>query len=204
MRIYLGIALGVVTTAIVCLILYATAPAAGAAGSGSAPPEGMTLPSYNDEGQLIRPEGYRSWIFVGASLGLSYSENSRREGPGLFHNVYMQPEAFRHYADTGEFPEKVMLVMENFRPGSKESINQQGYFEKDFVGMEVALKDSETFEDGWAYFNFTNRGGALKDAAGAFPKATCFQCHLEHGADDNVFVQFYPVLRAVKDLPEEK
>jgi len=23
----------------------------------------------------------------------------------------------------------------------------------------------------------------------------CFDCHAEHAADDNVFVQFYPILR---------
>jgi hypothetical protein len=35
----------------------------------------------------------------------------------------------------------------------------------------------------------------MKPAAAAFPKETCFNCHAEHGATDNVFTQFYPILQ---------
>lgn len=162
-------------------------------------PEGMTRPQYLGSGELVRPEGYREWVFVGASLGLSYNENERQDGPGLFHHVYIQPEAYRHYVDHGTFPEKTMLVMENYRPGSKTSPNLHGHFEERFAGMEVALKDSERFAEGWAYFNFSTREGPPKPSARAFPKAACYDCHAEHGADDNVFVQFYPVLREVME-----
>ncbi len=31
-----------------------------------------------------------------------------------------------------------------------------------------------------------------------FEKHLCYSCHVEHGADDNVFTQFYPVLRRLK------
>ncbi len=58
----------------------------------------------------------------------------------------------------------------------------------------MALKDSDRFEDGWAYFNFSRRGELAKEAP-TFPKAACYNCHDSHAADDNVFVQFYPVLR---------
>ena len=39
----------------------------------------------------------------------------------------------------------------------------------------------------------------LKPTAKAFNKRVCFACHNEHAQDDNVFVQFYPVLRKVKE-----
>ena len=119
----------------------------------------------------------------------------------------MQPEAYRHYAATGKFPEKTMLVMENYSAGSKENntagelvkdkaefTNLHGQFEDKRVGLEVALKDSARFDDGWAYFNFA-RPPNLADEAKAFPRAMCWDCHNAHAADDNVFVQFYPVLR---------
>ena len=117
----------------------------------------------------------------------------------MFHNVYIQREAFDHYMETGEFPEKTILAMENFSPGSKVSINQKGYFEDKLVGFEVALKDHDQFEEGWAYFNFTQRGGDLKATAKAFPKAACYSCHDQHAANDNVFTQFYPILRRPGD-----
>lgn len=158
--------------------------------------DGMALPAYTADGDLIRPDGYRTWIFVGASLGLSYDEDAaEREGPGAFTNVYIQPEAYRYFMETGQFPEGTMLPMDVFRPGSRESINQAGFFEKDFLGMEVAVKDSERYPEGWAYLSFRDRSGGLRDSASAFPKERCYDCHAEHAATDNVFTQFYPVLQ---------
>ena len=184
---------------------------ADSAPSGS--PEGMVGPVYDAAGALIRPEGYREWIFVGSSLGLNYSKPNpdATSGPGMFHHIYIQPEAYKHYRDTGEFPEKTMLVMENYTAGSKEDNtateltqdkkefeNLNGHFEDRRLGVEVALKDSERFEDSWAYFNFSTRAGLLP-AAKAFPKAACFDCHQNHAAVDNVFVQFYPILREARE-----
>ena len=79
--------------------------------SGAAP---MAGPHYTAEGKLLLPEGYAVWPLAGASIGLSYSEGARSEGPGMFHNVYLEPEAYRIYARTGEFPEKTMLVLAQY------------------------------------------------------------------------------------------
>ena len=152
-------------------------------------------PQYTEDGQLLRPDDYQTWVFVGASIGMSYSEEVRREGPGTFGNVYIEPEAYRHYLRTGEFQEKSMFVLVNYEPGTDESINRHGYFEGKMTGLSVALKDHATFEEGWAYFSFSNGDGPLKRTAKAFPKEECYSCHLKHAADDNVFVQFYPILR---------
>jgi hypothetical protein len=54
------------------------------------------------------------------------------------------------------------------------------------------VKDVERFPDGWAYFSF---GDGSRPTAAPFPRADCFDCHRQHAASDNVFVQFYPVLR---------
>jgi hypothetical protein len=190
---------------IICLIaaaVLAVATMSRSASEGSSL-EGMPEPQYDEAGELILPTGFRSWVFVGASLGLSYSENVRREGPGQFHNVYMQPQAYAHYEATGKFPEKTMLVMTNHAAVQKESINLHGHFEGKQTGLEVALKDRETYEDGWAYFNFSTRDG-LKPTSKAFGKKLCYDCHSQHGADDNVFTQFYPILRRLKESAESE
>ena len=185
-----------IATAVLAL-LAALVAAAQQPDTAAAPPlDGMALPTYTADGDLILPKDYRTWIFVGASLGLSYSEGAaEREGPGAFTNVYIQPEAYRYFMETGQFPEGTMLPMDIYRPGSRESINQAGYFEKDFLGMEVAVKDSERYEEGWAYLSFRDRSGGLRASASAFPKDRCYDCHAEHAATDNVFTQFYPVLQ---------
>jgi hypothetical protein len=163
------------------------------------PPAQMARPAYEKDGSLKRPQRYAQWVFVGASLGLRYDEDEKHNGGvGYFHNVYMQPEAFRHYVRTGYFPDKTMFVMESYRPARKESINRSGYFEQELVGVEAAVKDYDRFELGWAYFNFSGPGG-LAEKAPALPRALCWDCHAEHGADDNVFTQFYPIIRRARE-----
>lgn len=157
--------------------------------------ERMPFPVYDQEGSLLRPIDFEEWMFVGASLGLSYSEESELNKPDLFHNVYIQHEAYQHFLKTGEFPEKTMLAMSVYKPEQKVSINKKGFFEDKLLSLEVALKDHERFNEGWAYFDF----GKSKEKATAFPKTRCFSCHNENGAHDNVFIQFYPLLRSLEN-----
>jgi Cytochrome P460 len=154
----------------------------------------MTEPRYASDGQMLRPEGYREWIFVGSSLGMGYTEGQAPRNP-TFHNIYIQPQAFKQYAATGTFPDKTMLVMEVLTPGTNASINKNGQFADRFIGIEAAVKDEKHFPEKWAYFNFIGENRAPLEKAKAFPKENCWSCHNQHAAVDNVFLQFYPVLR---------
>lgn len=153
----------------------------------------MIGPGYGDGKKLRRPEGYRHWMFVGANLGMGYSDAPRSEP--AFHNIYIQPQAYAHYAKSGEFPDGTMLVMEVLTAGTNQSINRQGHFEDRLLGVEVAVKDSAKFPEKWAYFNFIGSDGKALGEATPLPQDACWKCHHRHGAKDNVFVQFYPVLR---------
>lgn len=160
----------------------------------------MVVPRYDGSGAMMRPEGYRSWVFVGASLGLRYAEDGKPagdEGPGTFHNVYIQPEAFEHYVETGKFPEKTILAMETYETGTREPHAELtgGFFEAGLGGLSAAVKDKERFPEGWGYVTFGRDGGPIRDTAEPFAKERCYDCHVEHGATDNVFTQFYPILR---------
>jgi hypothetical protein len=160
----------------------------------------MAEPKYTSDNQLIRPAGYREWIFIGSSIGMGYQEASRSEtdSPQMFHNVYIQPEAYRAYAATGKFPDKTMLVMEVIAPGSNASINKQGKFEEKFVGIEMSVKDESRVAEKWAYYNFIGEGGKPLPQAKALAKDACWSCHNQHAQVDNVFAQFYPVLREAR------
>ncbi|MGH9658182.1 MAG: cytochrome P460 family protein [Bryobacteraceae bacterium] len=158
----------------------------------------MPVPRYTAAGELIRPEGYREWMFVGSNLNMGYQEPAAAAAPktSTFHNIYIQREAYKQYERTGKFPDKTMLVMEVVAAGTNASINKQGQFGDRFVGIEVALKDEGRFAEKWAYFDMIG-----KASAPAFAKDRCWSCHNQHGSDDNVFVQFYPVLRAARPKP---
>ncbi len=158
----------------------------------------MTVPEYDAAGNVIRPEGYRKWVFVGTSLGLRYQgEGGNDQGPGSFHNVYIQPEAYDEFLETGVFPEKTILAMETYSAGTKEPKSglTSGFFSDQLTGFSAAIKDKERFPEGWGYVSFM-RDGSTPQATGApFRKSQCYDCHHEHAATDNVFTQFYPLLR---------
>lgn len=170
--------------------------------------EQKVMPVFEGKTTLQRPVNYRDWVFVGSSLGLSYAQNPPAQasagGMGeMYHNVYITPNAYREFARTGKFPEGTMLAMEMASADTKREPGLQGSFEKEFVGLEVSVKDSSRFDTpGWAYFNFSNgMGQSYKEKADPFPPtAGCVSCHKQNAQTDNVFTQFYPVLRAVKPV----
>jgi cytochrome P460 len=166
-------------------LLLAVQAHGGAAGSAEAP-------AYDAAGALRLPEDYHEWVFVGASLGLSYAEGARNEGPGAFHHVYLKREAYEAFRRTGEFPERTVLVLELHEAAEKVAPSQHGWFEGRRLAVEAAVKDSSRSPDGWAYYGFEDGG---RRSAPAFPRTSCFECHRRHAARDNVFVQFYPILR---------
>jgi hypothetical protein len=166
------------------------------AASASAQSVQTSGPQYDSTGALERPKNFETWVFVGASTGLSYQEESKPSGMGSFHNVYLRPESYEAYLETGQFPEKTMLVLAIYDPAQKVEPAHGGYFEGQFAALDVAVKDHEHFPSGWAYFNFGQRGN-LAEAVHPVEGDRCFTCHKERGADDNVFVQFYPILRRV-------
>jgi len=159
-------------------------PETGAASTGA--------PLYDADGALRRPEGYQEWTFVGASLGLSYAEGAQGDGPGEFHNVYLRPESYAAFHRTGRFPEGTVLVLELHEAAQKVAPSRHGLFEGKRIAVEAAVKDKARFPEGWAYYSF---GDGSKASASAFARGACFECHRQHAARDNVFTQFYPVLR---------
>src|SRR6185369_8543093 len=50
----------------------------------------------------------------------------------------------------------------------------------------------------WAYISFMGDGGKALASAKAQTTAACNTCHQQNAAEDWVFTQHYPVLRAVK------
>lgn len=181
----------VLTLLVAALLFAVTRPAA-------APPSDakMVVPQYDKSGALLRPKNFEQWTFVGANIGMSYSAGAS-SGPGEFHNIYMQPEAYAAYAATGKFPEKAMFLLVMHEPQQKVSINKSGYFEGAMTGLAVSVKDHEHFPEGWAYFSF-GEGAELAETAKAMPKPMCFECHDQHADDDHVFVQFHAILRQAR------
>ena len=144
---------------------------------------------------LIRPDNYREWIFLGSSLGLNYPAPGAAPGPAQFNNVFVNPSSYRSFMQTGKWPDKTIWVLE-FRSVGTESVpNRQGRFQTDLQGFEANVKDSR-FPDGWGYFVFGAKDTSTAPLAGDTVKR-CIDCHSAHTAVERTFVQFYPTLLEV-------
>ncbi len=157
--------------------------------------------SFDSEGRLLRPdpELYRSWIYIGTPLTPN-SLNPPEAAFPEFHNVYIHPGDYHHYRSYGTFRDGTVIIKELVTVGSNVAVSGKGFFMGDFTGLEATIKDSKRFPDEpgyWAYFSF-GHSYPLAQAAEAFPTGACNTCHEVSAADDFVFTQYYPILRAAK------
>ena len=163
---------------------------------------------FNDTGAVLRPEGYRQWVFVGTPLTPNALNGGEAPFPE-FHNVYVEPGAYASFAATGEWPngtqiaKELVLVREGDScdddNGSCAEVSGVGYFQGEFAGLELAVKDTDRFPDepgGWVYYSFGHSAPPYAETAAAFPTDACNACHEAAADTDFVFTQFYPVLRA--------
>ncbi len=157
-------------------------------------------PKFTKNGELVRPEGYREWVYVGTPLTPNDLNPPAAAFPE-FHNVYIHPMDYAHYKKTGIFQDGTILVKELVTVGAKQATSGKGYFQGEYSGFEATVKDSRRYpnEPGhWAYFTFGHHPPPYAATAKAQPAGACNICHQVSAAEDWVFTQFYPVLRAAK------
>jgi hypothetical protein len=151
------------------------------------------------DGALARPANMDKWVFLGASLGMGYSQAAFDPGsPGNFQVVQIEPAAYAAFVKTGEFPDGTMLSLNFYSAEQKRSINRAGFVMGEPELIEIHVKDSKRFPPhGFNFFTFEPEAQVAQPLD--LPNA-CVACHVRDGAYDGVFTQFYPVIR---DLAEK-
>ncbi|NNC98999.1 MAG: cytochrome P460 family protein [Gammaproteobacteria bacterium] len=169
-----------------------------ATGSGVAAETDKTVAAeFNASGELIRPEGWREWIYIGAPLTPN-SLNPPKAAFPEFHSVYIDPASWAEYKQTGKFREGTVIAKELSTVGATEASSGNGFFMGEFSGYEIAYKSAQRFPDepgNWAYFSFGHEP-PYNATAKAMPTAACAACHQAFAAEDMVFTQYYPILGA--------
>lgn len=179
------------TTITLAMFLLLISAAVLKSSPSPAPPNG---PEYTSDDQLKLPENYRQWVYLTTGFDMSYSAGGMAMDHHMFDNVFVNPEAYKAFTETGTWPDKTMLALEVRKAEGKGSINQRGNFQGDEVmGLEIHVKDEARFPGKWAFFGFDN----AKTAKMAPKEAACYSCHQDHGAVDTTFVQFYPTLMPI-------
>lgn len=187
------------------VFLLALATVLMAFASGGAKAQESYEAEFNANGELIRPAGWREWVFVGSPL----TPNSQNGGEAPFpefHTVYIDPESWAHWKRTGTFREGTMFAKELTLVGDTAATSGIGFFNGEQQGFEIAHKDSSRYSeetDGWAYYTFGHKPEPYADSTAAMPTAACAACHTAAAADDMVFTQYYPILRGAKEAGDD-
>ncbi len=130
----------------------------------AAQPQDGSLIVYDSQGRLKLPDPtvFRKWVFLGAPITPNGLNNGKANFPE-FHHVYVEQKNFDEYLRTGTFPEGTMLVKEltrvlnpTFPDGSRKEPSGRGFFNGEFNGIDLSIKDSKRYSktNGWGYFTF--------------------------------------------------
>jgi len=186
-------------TVLAALVLVAAVVAQSRA---QTPPAAPVMPRYDKDRALILPADYRRWILAGTSLGLSYAEDAPAHP--MFHETLIEPSAYQHFIETGEFREGTMLVLivHGVEEGSVPS--RHGQYAAAVHGVEMAVKDRARMPEGWAYYAFGDAPRAGAATAQPNTSGSCYACHSKNAARDNVFLQFYSSLSAAAPAPRTR
>ncbi len=91
--------------------------------------EPLPDPQYTADGQLIRPENYREWIYIASGHGMSYNPELPASDDPPFDNIFIPPAAYQSFKQTGTWPDKTIFVMEVRTAESQGSINKAGHYQ---------------------------------------------------------------------------
>jgi hypothetical protein len=194
-------ALAVGAVALLAIGVALAVPKPGTAQAQAMPAWG---PKWTADGRLVLPKDFHHWVFLGSPLtpnGL----NGGQAGFPEYHNVYVQPEAFRAYVASGEWPESTIMLKElqlaregTYDDGSTDEPSGRGFFPGALNGIDISVKATRRFADtnGWGFFNFGHHAPPYLDAATEQPVEACAGCHIDN-ATNMVFLKFYrPILEA--------
>jgi len=154
----------------------------------------LQLAQFTADGKLQKPADLDSWIFLGTSLGMGYNPGSFNAAhPGQFQVVLMEPNAYRHFVKNRSYAPGSMFLLSFYDSDKQQrSINQNGFTQADLTNYEIHLMDPAKGEKGHAFYVF----GAKDTQGNPLPAGNaCVRCHVDHGAFDGTFAQFYPTLR---------
>src|SRR5690349_13366455 len=162
---------------------------------------------FTPDGKMKLPTGYRRWVFVGAPLTPNALNGGKANFPE-FHHVYVEARNLDAYLKAGTFPEGTVFVKEltrvlnpTFPDGSREEPSGRGYFNGEYNGIDVTVKDSKKFakSNGWGFFTFGHHPEPYEQTAAESPITVCAFCHQANVAKtDMTWIQFYPLLRDKK------
>ena len=82
MRIFLGAMCALMMAGVATFV----GSQSGAVNAADDPLSNITKPEYDQRGRLVLPTDFRKWVYVGSSMGLSYSGEEQPPEKQIFHH----------------------------------------------------------------------------------------------------------------------
>jgi hypothetical protein len=135
------------------------------------------------------PANYREWVYMTSGIDMTYTAPGAvgltQEHHSVFDNVFVNPEAWQSFKQTGHWPNGTTFILENRTAEENVSINKGGHTQaSEVTGLEIHQKRNNE----WAFYVRGNDGAEHL----VTKPASCYTCHESHGAVDTTFAQFYP------------
>ena len=167
--------------------------AAGAAALAVQPADKLEVARLTTDGKLQKPADLDHWVFLGTSLGMGYNPGSFNAArPGQFQVALMEPSAYRYFVEHGRYAPGSMFLLSFYDADTQErSINQHGFTQAELTNYEIHLVDPDN-KEGHGFYMFSPDAATGEPVA---PGSSCVRCHVQHGAFDGTFAQFYPTIR---------
>lgn len=154
---------------------------------------------FNQKGELVRPDDYRSWVFAGTGT------TPKALDPNVlfpdFQNVYIDPVGYRFWKQNGYFRDGTIFVKELIRKGETNSPVGTGFFQGEAYSLSITVKDSKRYPDapgGWQYFKFADYEKGVLTKTSAALGGGCIACHASAKAGHGPFVELYMPMRDAK------
>jgi hypothetical protein len=181
-------------------ILAAGVIASMALAADPAASKALEVARLTTDGKLKKPTDLTEWVFLGTSLGMGYNPGSfNAANPGQFQVAMMEPAAYRYFVENRTFAPGSMFLLSFYDSDKQQrSINQNGFTQAELTNFEIHLIDPARGEKGHAFYMF---GAKSTEGSPVPPGNACVRCHVDHGAFDGTFAQFYPTLRPL--IPKE-
>src|SRR5215472_6859521 len=105
-----------------CILTSSIVPQASSAEGQPMSMPDTEKPKFTADGQLLAfgADVYREWIYVGTPITPNDLNNGEAAFPE-FHNVYINPSAWREWKKSGTYPDGTVMVKELASVGSKSA-----------------------------------------------------------------------------------
>lgn len=159
--------------------------------------------SFNADGSVNFPTGYRNWTHVGTRLkpmGINILDGLPTKTPEIL-NSYVEPGAFAVHETTGNWPDGTQIVKEFSAVQVGAGCDAKtllctnslgtGIFETGYIGLGMMVKDAKRFPDAaghWGYFSFGHKPPPYDTTSAVRGRQQCQSCHIGLAADSDYVV----------------